>query len=64
MDSTVSFHYGNWRAKAHVMWILTNQQEYGDVMPSSSHGKMRHEIHLLHFARGGRYQVIRYDTEY
>jgi len=23
---TIAFHYGNWRAKGHVMWILTNQQ--------------------------------------
>jgi len=42
---TASFHYGNWRAKGHVLWILTN---HGDVMPSSSHmhGKKHHEIHL------------------
>jgi len=20
------FHYGNWRAKGHVMWVVTNQQ--------------------------------------
>jgi len=25
-DSIASFHYGNWRAKGHVMWILTYQQ--------------------------------------
>jgi len=25
-DSIASFHYGNWRAKGHVMWTLTNQQ--------------------------------------
>ena len=25
-DSIASFHYGNWRAKGHVTWILTNQQ--------------------------------------
>jgi len=23
MDSIASFHYGNWRAKGHVMWTLT-----------------------------------------
>jgi len=42
---TASFHYGNWRAEGHVLWILTN---HGDVMPSSSHmhGKKHHEIHL------------------
>jgi len=26
MDSIASFHYGNWRAKGHVMSILTNWQ--------------------------------------
>jgi len=26
MDSIASFHYGNWRTRGHVMWILTNQQ--------------------------------------